>query len=122
MKNLCKTCYPWVLLMVLALASCSGKENSPIEYVPFQETKDGQWGMISMEGEVLFKDEFKNMPTVTRDGRFFVKNKSGNWEMYEATEKPKKIGTEYVHAYGFNHGVALVAEKNKHNNKKRKGL
>lgn len=113
MKNLCKTCYPWVLLMVLALASCSEKENSPIEYVPFQETKDGQWGMISMEGEVLFKDEFKNMPTVTRDGRFFVKNKSGNWEMYEATEKPKKIGTEYVHASGFTHGVALVAEKNK---------
>ena len=99
--------------MALVLASCSKKQNSPVEYVPFQETKDGMWGMISMEGEVLFKDEFKNMPTVTRDGRFFVKNKSGNWEMYEATEKPKKIGAEYVHTSGFNHGVALVAEKNK---------
>ena len=84
-----------------------------VEYIPFQESADGQWGMISLDGKILFTEEFKTKPTVVRDGRFFVRTKEGLWEMYDATNKPKKIGTDYAHASGFRNGVALVAEKNK---------
>lgn len=76
-------------LLVVALnaimLSCTQSEKGGIEYLPFQETKDGNWGMISVDGKVLFKDEFKTRPTVVRDGRFFVRTKQGIWEMYDAT-------------------------------------
>lgn len=100
-------------LVTLALVSCKKEAETKIEAVPFQETEDGQWGMISVDGKVLFKDEFKKMPTVVRDGRFFVKNKDGILEMYDATEKPKRIGKDYVHATSFQNGRAIVAEKGK---------
>lgn len=58
-------------MLTMMLFSCTQTENGNVEYIPFQETKDGQWGMISMDGKVLFKEEFKNKPTVVRDGRFF---------------------------------------------------
>lgn len=101
-----------ILLSVIAF-SCSKTENANVEFIPFQETKDGQWGMISMDGKVLFNEEFKTKPTIVRDGRFFVRTKEGFWEMYEASEKPKKIGTEYAHISGFRNGRAVVAERNK---------
>ncbi len=107
----------WLPLLVLALislafTSCQKTKDGGIEYVPFQETEEGQWGMISMDGKVLFKEEFKKRPTVVRDGRFFVCSEDGFWEMYEATEKPKKIGDEYAHASNFCNGRALVAVRN----------
>ena len=95
------------------LSSCSNSENGKVEFIPFQETVDGQWGMISMTGEVLFSEEFKTKPTVVKDGRFFVKKKNGGWEMYSSDPKPKRIGSEYAHVSGFNNGVALVSEKGK---------
>lgn len=101
------------VLMAVLLVSCSKSKKGDVEYVPFQETTDGKWGMISMDGKVLFKDEFKNKPTIVRDGRFFVQNKDGVWEMYDAVEKPQKIGGDYAHTSGFRNGRALVAEKGK---------
>lgn len=101
------------LFAMVLLISCSKSDNGTVEYVPFQESKDGQWGMISMDGKVLFQEEFKKAPTMVRDGRFFASNKDGLWEMYEAQEKPKKIGAEYAHVSSFCNGRAVVAEKNK---------
>lgn len=112
MKNL----YQWALtlfavILLLPLNSCSGGSGrSKVEYIPFRETKDGQWGMISPDGKVLFKEEFNNEPTFAREGRFFVRNDKGLWEMYTAEAKPKKIGGEYTSASFFNNGRAVVAE------------
>lgn len=101
------------LVAAVFLVSCSEKDNAGIEYVPFQETEDGLWGMISTDGKVLFSEEFKTCPTVVKDGRFFIKNNDGLWEMFTATEKPQKVGSEYVHTSGFQNGRALVVEKGK---------
>lgn len=105
----------FLLILVAAIVcSCSSDLNrNKVEYLPFRETKNGQWGMVSMDGKELFTDEFKNEPTVVRDGRFFVKNGEGLWELYEASEHPQKIGGEYVYTSGFSHGHALVSERNK---------
>ena len=108
-----KITFVFAVLTAMLLASCSKTENGMVEYIPFQESADGQWGMISLDGKILFTEEFKTKPTVVRDSRFFVRTKEGLWEMYDATNKPKKIGTDYAHASGFRNGVALVAEKNK---------
>ena len=56
------------------LVSCEKRGNMGVEYVPYQETEKGQWCMISPAGEVLFSEEFKNEPTVVKDGLFMVKN------------------------------------------------
>ena len=104
--------YFMVAVLTMMFFSCSKTENGNVEFIPFQETADGQWGMISMDGKVLFKEEFKNKPTIVRDGRFFVRTKEGIWEMYDAIEKPKKIGGDYAHTSGFRNGRALVAVKN----------
>lgn len=112
MKNL----YQWALtlfavILLLPLNSCSGGSGrSNVEYIPFRETKDGQWGMISPDGKVLFREEFDNEPTFAREGRFFVRNDKGLWEMYTTEEKPKKIGGEYTSASSFDNGSAVVVE------------
>ncbi|MGI6224480.1 MAG: WG repeat-containing protein [Prevotella sp.] len=101
------------LFVAMMVSSCSNTEERNVEFIPFQETKDGNWGMISMDGKVLFEDEFKTKPTIVCDGRFFVRTNEGYWEMYDAIEKPQKIGGEYAHTSGFTNGRALVAEKGK---------
>jgi len=108
-----KSLFLWcAVVMTALLSSCSNTSSDPITHVPFKEAKDGKWGMIAMDGKVLFKEEFKQMPTAVRDNRFFVKNKSGFWEMYDASEQPKKIGDEYKHVSVFNGGHALVSKRN----------
>ena len=109
-----KTKIVLLALLLLGLVSCADKSERVIQGIPFQETKDGKWSMISMEdGQVLFSEEFKEAPTVAIEGRFMVKNKEGLWEIYTAEKKPKKVGKEYVSATSFCEGHALVVERNK---------
>ena len=98
---------------LLLCMSCSKEKGESVQFIPFQESDNSLWGMISPSGEVLFNEEFKEKPTVVRDDRFMVRNADGLWEIYTAEEKPKKIGTEYAFASMFNDGKALVAEKGK---------
>lgn len=103
---------PAVALLLL-LASCGGGyvPEREVEYLPFLESKDGNWGMISPSGEVLFSEEFQNEPTVAINGRFMVKNADGLWEIYTTDKKPKKIGGEYLYASLFYEDVAPVVAK-----------
>lgn len=109
-----KKLIPMLSLLMLILASCGKNNGTYISGIPYQETEKGQWSMISPDGEVLFSDEFKERPTVAKEGLFMVKNKEGLWEIYKADKKPKKIGTEYVSAALFCNGKAVVCERNKH--------
>ncbi|MBR2203310.1 MAG: WG repeat-containing protein [Prevotella sp.] len=99
--------------LLLLLVSCVDTviPEREIEYIPFQESKDGNWGMISPSGEVLFSEEFQNEPTVAINGRFMVKNADGLWEIYTTDKKPKKIGGEYLYASLFYEDVAPVVAK-----------
>ncbi len=102
------------LSTTLLTTSCIGKlfnQEPEVEYIPFQETDDGRWGMISPDGKVLFSEEFEEEPTWAYDGRFFVKNNEGFYEMYETSDHPKKIGNEYAYVSPFCDGLAVVTEK-----------
>ena len=83
-----------------------------IDFMPFREHEDGNWGMIGKDGKVLFSDEFKNKPTVAHHGRFWVKNNDGLWEMYTTDKKPQKIGEHYDQAGAFIENVAPVVPHN----------
>ena len=100
-------------VVILLLTACSKKEEQEVQYIPFQESENSLWSMISPSGKVLFTEEFKEKPTIVRDNRFMVRNAEGLWEIYTAEEKPQKIGSEYAFASMYQNGIALVAEKNK---------
>lgn len=107
--------YFLVLCGMILLNACSKSSvhfKPPVEYLPFQEEKGGFWGMIAPDGEVLFSGEFKEEPTVVMNGRFFVKNGDGLWEMYTAEKKPRKLGDEYLEVVSFYEDITPVVRKN----------
>lgn len=108
-----KNSYLLFIMAIISCVSCTNKEDSQVQYIPFQESENSLWGMISPAGEVLFNEEFKEKPTIVRDGRFMVRNADDLWEIYTATEKPQKIGKEYAYASMFQNGIALVSERGK---------
>lgn len=86
-------------LLLLALSAtitsaCSSESSSAeIEALAYRSSESGRWGIVSMDGEVIVRDYFKNEPTVAMDGRYFVKNDEGLWEMYDLSTQPqKKVG------------------------------
>ena len=99
-------------LLLLALSAtitsaCSSESSSAeIEALAYRSTESGRWGIVSMDGEVIVRDYFKNEPTVAMDGRYFVKNDEGLWEMYDLSTQPQKNGGKYVYTAGFYHGRA----------------
>ena len=105
---------PLLLFMVMILSSCNKETNDYVTAFPYMETDKGKWGMITTDGEVLFSQEFKNQPTVVRNGVFLVKNEAKLWEIYKAEKKPEKIGSEYTGATIFSNGRAIVCEKDKY--------
>ncbi len=112
-KNIAYKLLAFVAAVVLTSCGKQQDPNNEVEYLPFQESKDGKWGLISNEGEVLFSEEFTNEPTYCVNGRFLVKNSDGLWEIYTAEKKPEKIGGEYLQAGLFYEDVAPVVEKGK---------
>ncbi len=97
---------------VLLLAACGGTPEADIEYVPFQEAKDGSWGMMAPDGKVLFDGQFKQQPMPATCGRFWVPNDQGYYELYKADKKPRRVNeTEYRHVSQFYDGRAFVAER-----------
>ena len=101
------------LLTLLFIVSCSNEtEKSRITHLPFQSSENGRWGLVGIDGKVLFEEEFKEMPTPAANGRFFVKNSSTDlWEMYTAEANPKKIGDEYLSVSDFVTTVTPVVKK-----------
>ena len=58
-----------LLVMSICLVACGEKDDWDVEYVPFQESVDGNWGLISLDGGVLFSEEFKERPSFALNGR-----------------------------------------------------
>lgn len=112
MKNFSKLL---LLLFAVLLYSCDkfSGDSGEIQYFPFQSEKDGRWGMMSPDGEVLFEGEFKECPTVAMNDRFMVKNADGLWEIYTAEDKPKQVGGQYKSISVFREDVTAAVEKNK---------
>lgn len=102
-----------LMVMVACFAACGEKDDWDVEYVPFQESEGGNWGLISPDGDVLFSEEFKEMPSVALNGRFIVRNADGLFEIYTAEKKPQKVGGEYLSVGLFYDKVAPAVEKGK---------
>lgn len=99
-----------ILGCIAMLLSCNSTKNKT-EYVPFKSSSKAKWGMMSVDGKVLFEEEFKDEPTVVINGMFLVKNGNDLWEVYKASEKPEKVGDEYVDICPFTEDVTPAVKK-----------
>lgn len=84
-------------------------------YLAFQSKLGGKWGLVGLDGEILFENEFDSIPSYA-NGMFFVQNESGLFDLYSATKEPTLVGSNYTQGgIGvFNErGITAVSRKNK---------
>lgn len=105
-------------LSVLMLGSCSLLEeqqvsNSYIQAIAFQMEGDSLYGMMNLNGEVIFKPQFKKEPTEASCDRFFVQDDDNLWELYTLEATPKSVnGKKYYDVGAFVEGLCPVTEPN----------
>lgn len=79
------------------LSSCSFKSNTDfpeVTHVAFQKEKHGKWGMVGVDGNILFENKFDKRPSYAVNGVFRVWDYDTNQYLYySATPTPKLIGT-----------------------------
>lgn len=121
------------IAIVLALSSChrSGKtagsaspvaeeeaaellEQNQLEYVPFMLKKDSRrWGMMGLDGTVLFADTLTAEPTNAVGGLFVMRAPNGWLHYYTAEADPQQVGGDYSRAGLFYDEVAPCVERGK---------
>jgi len=98
---------------MLSLESCAGfSEVNESVCLPFKSSENGKWGLMGTDGIVLFEEEFKDMPTSAKNGRFMIENGNGLWEIYTAEAKPEKIGEEFLQVADFTESTTPSVKKN----------
>lgn len=98
---------------MLALCSCVKSGEPKIDYIPFQDEKNGEWGFINAKGEVLYIEEFKSKPSYVIDGCFYVKEKDETYSIYKATEKTPTVLVEGLKDVGLaGDGLIPTVRKN----------
>lgn len=111
-----KKCTHFLPLLSLLLTACGGNSNSKpesnIDFYPVQEETDGKWGFVGKNGEILFSDEFKNHPSPSVDGVFYVEE-NNNYVLYQVGKKPKVIpGCDDLYTVGYlMEGVIPISRK-----------
>ena len=82
------------LLAALALSSCSkgGKtEFDKFDYIPVKEVGEEKWSLLGPDGELIFKGEFKECPSVVMEGVFSVPEEKGITLYTTGSKQPKEI-------------------------------
>lgn len=100
----------WVVLLVAVaiISSCSEEKKSDITHLPFRSSQDSHWGLVSVDGKIILEGIYENMPSVAVNGIYLVKNSYGKYEYFKVSDKPHKIGGEYIQAGLFHENAAPV--------------
>jgi len=99
------------LLFLVLLLACTGKRQ-PVEYVPFKQSANDQWGFIAADGKVALKGLFAFCPSAVVNDRFCVQNNNGYWMLYSFTTK-KPVCNRLFRSVGyFWENVTLAVEDN----------
>ena len=100
-------------IVVSFLTACSSNDISS-DYLAVKISGDNNWSILNVNsGEFVYRDEFKNCPSVIVDDLFFVEKDKGNgYECYNIDNISNPINNEtYVYANNFQSGVAPVLKK-----------
>jgi len=106
-----KTTILFTALAALLLVGCNKGPSEELTRakltgIPFQTEENGQWGMLSPTGEVIFEDQFDHQPTLAFDDRFFVQNDNGLYCLYTCEAVPEKIDEGFSYYNQFINGKA----------------
>ena len=99
------------LSLGLILASCHNEESLPfITQISFKSSSSDKYGMMNLDGSILFEDEFENKPSVAVNGVFSI-DRDGKREYYLASSRPKQINSEtYIDGGYYTEGVIPVVK------------
>lgn len=99
-----------LLLAVFALVSCQEKGSPDIEYIPFKREYNDNWGLIGIDGKILFENKYSSCPSPSYNGVFMLKGEDG-YEFYTTEEEPKKVAGPFKRACPFTDVVTPVLTK-----------
>ena len=109
-----KTVLAGVLITSSMMLSCNDVTTSfpDVDYVPFKFSENDDWGLISVDGEPLFEDMFKEMPSISVNGVFATTNDKGEVIYYISDKNPKQIGSDsYIYGGCYSEGVIPVVKQ-----------
>ncbi len=86
------------LLLFLTFALCGCQHTTPqVDGLPYQISKEGRWGILSVEGKFLTDTIFLAQPSAVVNGRFTVSDSTGQLQLFDISqpEKPLSANTYY---------------------------
>lgn len=86
------------LLLFLTFALCGCQHTTPqVDGLPYQISKEGRWGILSVEGKFLTYTIFLAQPSAVVNGRFTVSDSTGQLQLFDISqpEKPLSANTYY---------------------------
>ena len=92
--------------MAVFTISCKNESTSTdyeYDYLPIKLVGSERWSILDVQtGEVLFKDEFKNQPSLISHGVFLIENGNGTYDYYSVQNVKTPINkTSYYMAADF---------------------
>ncbi len=103
-----------IAMASLLQTSCNESKDVDGDFLAVKISGDKNWSILDVNtGEFVYRDEFKNCPSVIVDNLFFVEKDRGNgYECYNVNNISKPINNEvYLYACNFQSGVAPVLKK-----------
>ena len=99
-------CFLFLSLVSILTISCENEKankNYEYDYLPIKLVGSERWSILDVQtGEVLFKDEFKNQPSLISHNVFLVENGNGTYDYYSVQNVKKPINkTSYYMAADF---------------------
>lgn len=108
-----------IILLSLCVTACDPTDSfteidtdTLVDYIPIQTEHDGYWGMMSVDGMILFESEFQNEPSLSINGMFSVKE-NGGYSLYTIDQQPKLVGDceDLQHVGFYNYGLIPIVRK-----------
>ena len=114
-KNMRRLNYLLGVIITFLATGCEIINSSQKNCFAFQSNEGGKWGLIGLDGEILFENEFDSIPSYA-NGMFFVQNENDLFDLYTASKEPILIGNDYpmsgIGRFSRN-GIAAVSRQNK---------
>jgi len=96
------------------LTGCGSLSEKSYRYMAVQlSNAKEKWSIVDIkDGSIVVENDIPSEPTTVIDGMYFVKNKEGNYELFNA-EKPDDpvVNKEFKMVTPFGNGAAIVCER-----------
>ena len=75
MKNLLKWAVLAAITQVLSISCTSSKDDS-FTHLPFRQSENGLWGVLTADGKAIISDEYSSPPFAATEGIYIIKKET----------------------------------------------